>query len=163
MITIARLKPPITFQDIHDINQLNTQLSSRKKETTYESFYRFLSQENVFIVIARDTDLNTNERGKIIGKASLHITQLDDGVKKATVEHVVVDEKYRGKGVADSIDEELERLAQDNDVLYIDLTSNPSRVVANKFYQKRGYVLRETNVYRKILVSFSEAKSSKTS
>ena len=30
----------------------------------------------------------------------------------------------------------------------VDLTSRPSRVAANKLYQKLGFVLRDTNVYR---------------
>jgi ribosomal protein S18 acetylase RimI-like enzyme len=30
----------------------------------------------------------------------------------------------------------------------VDLTSRPSRVAANKLYQKIGFVARETNIYR---------------
>jgi len=34
------------------------------------------------------------------------------------------------------------------DIKEVDLTSHPQRVAANKLYQKMGFEMRDTNVYR---------------
>jgi ribosomal protein S18 acetylase RimI-like enzyme len=64
------------------------------------------------------------------------------------IEDVVVDEAARGTGTAVALTaaamEEAKRLGATT----IDLTSRPSRVAANKLYQRLGFVQRETNVYR---------------
>ena len=154
MIHVACYDGSGTLRDITDINNLNKQLESTRASMAPHDFLRFLRQKNVFLVVARDAshDPSGASPGTIVGKASLHIVELDDSTKKALVEQVVVDGAYRGAGIADKIDDMLCAIAKENNVAYIDLTSNPSRVAANKFYIRRGYVKRETNVYRKKIV-----------
>ncbi len=152
MIMIVRYKDYPVEQDVDDINKLNKQLSPSAGEVTCDTLTEFLSQSGVVLVVARDLDTASDiSEGKIIGKACIHIIQLDDGSKKATVEQVVVDEKYRGQGIADTLDDELRKAGKEMGATFIDLTSNPAREAANKFYVRRGYQRRTTNVYRLML------------
>ncbi|MBI2109470.1 MAG: GNAT family N-acetyltransferase [Parcubacteria group bacterium] len=151
MIHVAPLQSPVTSQDVEDINHLNRQLSSHSKKTTRDELEQFLAQPGVFLVVAREQGECIPPRGHIVGKSCLHTTNLDDGTRKATVEQVVVDEHHRGMGIADRTDDVITNIAKEHHVQWIDLTSNPTRVAANKFYKRRGYALRETNVYRKML------------
>ena len=68
--------------------------------------------------------------------------------KKGLLEDIVVDEKYRGKGVGTklvlaAIDE-----ARSEGVTHLDFTSNPKREAANKLYEHLGFEKRDTNAYR---------------
>jgi len=67
------------------------------------------------------------------------------------VHDVVVDEAYRGKGIAERLNRRLIEEAQRLGMRHIDLTSGPEREAANRLYLKLGYERRATNVYRKKL------------
>ena len=54
----------------------------------------------------------------------------------------------RGKGIGEKLTQFAIDYAVEQGFAEIDLTSNPTRVAANKLYQKLGFVLRETNIYR---------------
>lgn len=68
--------------------------------------------------------------------------------KKAFIEDVVVDQTARGMGLGEMILCEAIELAKSKGVKRIELSSRPSRVPANKLYQKLGFKIRETNFYR---------------
>ena len=63
-------------------------------------------------------------------------------------EDVVVDERLRRKGIGEA----LTRLALERARLagapWVDLTSNPARLDANRLYQRMGFEPRNTNLYR---------------
>lgn len=63
------------------------------------------------------------------------------------IEDVIVDGKYRGKGLGRAImTETLGALAQEG-ITAVELTSRPSRIAANALYRSLGFKRRETNVY----------------
>jgi ribosomal protein S18 acetylase RimI-like enzyme len=66
----------------------------------------------------------------------------------AEIHDVVVDAKHRKHGLGRRIMESLQVFAKNNGYAFVELTSNPSRVAANKMYAEVGFVLRETNVWR---------------
>ena len=66
----------------------------------------------------------------------------------AQVEDVVVDETRRGKGLGKMISEKLIERAKARGVHMLQLESNPTRTAANTLYQKLGFIVHETNVYR---------------
>jgi len=70
---------------------------------------------------------------------------------KMWIEDVVVDESQRGKGFGKALMEYALDFAKSKGAGTIDLTSKPSRIEANKLYQRVGFVLRKTNVYRYFL------------
>lgn len=71
--------------------------------------------------------------------------------RRAWVEDVILDQEYRGRRLADKLMYAAEDYAASKGVELMNLTSSPSRVAANRLYQKLGYELRETNAYRKLL------------
>ena len=86
--------------------------------------------------------------GAIVGMLTLCIYHCPTA-RKVWVEDVVVDSAYRGQGlgkelVAFAIDYVEKNLAPCS----LMLTSRPSRIAANKLYQKAGFEQRQTNVYK---------------
>lgn len=63
-------------------------------------------------------------------------------------EDVVVDEKYRGQGLSKQLVTHAVRFVKEQGIPLIMLTSNPTRIAANKLYQKLGFEQKQTNVYR---------------
>ena len=64
------------------------------------------------------------------------------------MEDVVVHGKARGKGVGKMLTLKALSEAKQLGALTVDLTSRPSREVANKLYMSVGFEPRMTNVYR---------------
>ena len=67
---------------------------------------------------------------------------------RAWIEDVVVDEAARGQGAGSQLVEAAVTHAVYLGARTVDLTSRPSREAANRLYQRSGFSLRETNVYR---------------
>jgi ribosomal protein S18 acetylase RimI-like enzyme len=86
--------------------------------------------------------------GRIVGTLTLAVFPLLTGMR-AWIEDVVVEPEARGRGVASALVEEALRRAERLGCRTVDLTSRPSRVEANRLYEKLGFERRETNVYRK--------------
>jgi ribosomal protein S18 acetylase RimI-like enzyme len=61
---------------------------------------------------------------------------------------VVVDDAARGKGVAAALVQAALDLAAEQGARTVDLTSRPDRDAANRLYQRMGFDVRQTNVYR---------------
>jgi ribosomal protein S18 acetylase RimI-like enzyme len=67
---------------------------------------------------------------------------------RAWIEDVVVDADARGQGIGETLTREAVRLAAARGAQTIDLTSRPSREAARRLYEKVGFRVRDTNVYR---------------
>ena len=67
--------------------------------------------------------------------------------RQAVIEDMIVDDRYRGKGLGEKILLDLLRWAKSNGVEVVELTTNPKRIAANALYQKVGFKLHETNHY----------------
>lgn len=66
------------------------------------------------------------------------------------VEAVIVDDKYRHKGIGKNLMQELEKIALQNKCWYIILVSGGSRTEAHKMYMAEGYI-EDVKGFRKIL------------
>lgn len=84
--------------------------------------------------------------GKIVGTALL-LTLTTLARTTGYVEEVVVDEAARGQHVSTALMRAPLQLAVSKGMEYLDLTSRPSRQVANGLYLSLGFRLRETNSY----------------
>ena len=80
------------------------------------------------------------------GSLSLVIYDIPTG-RQARIEDVVVDKKYRGRGLGRALMEEAIGLARKKNAKAVSLTSRPSRKAANQMYLNMGFELHETNVY----------------
>jgi ribosomal protein S18 acetylase RimI-like enzyme len=85
--------------------------------------------------------------GLIIGMLTLVMFRIPTGLR-AIIEDVVTDDAARGQGVGTALTNEAIRIAQAAGVRTIDLTSRPSRVAAGRLYEKLGFKMRDTRVYR---------------
>jgi ribosomal protein S18 acetylase RimI-like enzyme len=87
--------------------------------------------------------------GPVVGMLTLATFRIPTGVR-AWIEDVVVDTAARGRGAGEALTQAALELAGARGAQTVDLTSRPSREAANRLYQKVGFELRETNVYRAV-------------
>jgi ribosomal protein S18 acetylase RimI-like enzyme len=85
--------------------------------------------------------------GAIAGTLTLVVFPIPTGLR-AWIEDVVVDESARGHGVGAALTQEAVRLAHAEGAKSVDLTSRPSRGAANRLYERLGFQVRESKVYR---------------
>ena len=88
--------------------------------------------------------------GRIVGSLTLAMFRIPTGVR-AWLAAVVVDDSARGHGAGEALNRAALDFAKANGAITVDLTSRPSREAANRLYQRLGFTLRETNVYRRNL------------
>lgn len=117
------------------------QLSSSAVITTREQLQEIADNESFFI--ARDPE----QGGKIVGSLTLVTFRIPTGVR-AWIEDVVVDTSLRGKGIGEALTRAALERAAELGAKTVDLTSRPSREAANRLYQRVGFELRHTNLYR---------------
>jgi ribosomal protein S18 acetylase RimI-like enzyme len=87
------------------------------------------------------------EGGRITGMLTLVMFRIPTGLR-AIIEDVVTDDAARGQGVGTALTNEAIAIARAAGVRTIDLTSRPSRVAAGRLYEKLGFQVRDTRVYR---------------
>ena len=85
--------------------------------------------------------------GAVVGMLTLVLFRIPTGVK-AWIEDVVVDGAARGHGVGDALNRAALAHARAHGAPAVSLTSRPSREAANRLYQRIGFTVRDTNVYR---------------
>ena len=135
MKNIAKIEYFIT-----GLRHLIPQLSSSAEEITHDDLLDMIRSDSTHIFVAEHED-------EIIGTLSLVMFKIPTGIR-AWIEDVVVDETARGLGAGQALNEHAIAFAQKHGARTIDLTSRPSREAANKLYQKIGFELRESNLYR---------------
>lgn len=109
-------------------------------EITMDLLEDVIASDNTFLFIAKENNF-------ILGTLTLAIYTIPTGTK-AWIEDVIVDTKARGKGVGEELVKTAIAYAQEKGITRIDLSSRPERVGANKLYQKLGFTIRKTNMYR---------------
>lgn len=123
------------------INRLMPQLTSNFNQIDEVYLKQLLAEKNSHLFIARAED------SLIIGVLTLNIFTIPTSIK-AYIEDVVVDNSAQGKGVGKALLDAAIYYAREEKVVQIELTSNPTRIAANKLYQKLGFEKRETNYYK---------------
>lgn len=135
---------PLHRHDMNnDFNNLLKELRPEVPPISDARWRRILIQKDIKIFISQ-------EKGKIIGMAILRWHDLPAG-RAGTIEDVIVLKEFRGKGHGQGLMKQIISFAKRKKMTYIDLTSRPERIAANKLYQKMGWEKRETNVYRLML------------
>ena len=121
--------------------RLVPQLSSSAQAPTRAELEAIVESPATTILLAED------DEGAVIGSLTLALFRTPTGTR-AWIEDVVVDESARGQGAGEALAAEAIRLAAEAGARTVDLTSRPSRDAANALYEKIGFRMRETNVYR---------------
>jgi len=122
------------------LNNLVPQLSSSAAPLTIGDVEALIANPAVSVFVAKND-------GAIVGTLTLVVFPIPSGLR-AWIEDVVVDEGARGLGAGAALTEAAVAESKKRGARSIDLTSRPSREVANAMYVKLGFEQRETNVYR---------------
>ena len=134
--------------ELHEaMGRLLPQLSRSAAPMSEADVERFLSQSSVHLFVFRAETADAEGNNPILGMLSLATFEIPTGVR-AWVEDVVVDEPARGQGAGLALVEAAIEHAKTVGARTVDLTSRPTREAANRLYQRAGFQLRETNVYR---------------
>jgi ribosomal protein S18 acetylase RimI-like enzyme len=94
---------------------------------------------DLFIALADD--------GTIVGTSTLVTFRIPTGIR-GWIEDVVVDEAASRQGIGRALTEAMLDRARERGCITVDLTSRPSRTIANHMYQRAGFAARDTSVYR---------------
>jgi len=130
----------VTDQDAAAINRLLAQLSRSAPPLDAEAVRQVAAWNGNSLLAAR-------AGGEIIGILTLVTFPIPTGLR-AWIEDVVVDESARGQGVGAALTLEAIRLARAAGARTIDLTTRPSREAAGRLYERLGFRLRDSRVYR---------------
>ena len=134
--------------ELHEaMGRLLPQLSRSAAPMSEADVERFLSQSSVHLFVFRAEMADADGNNPILGMLSLATFEIPTGVR-AWVEDIVVDEAARGQGAGLALVEAAIEHAKTVGARTVDLTSRPTREAANRLYQRAGFQLRETNVYR---------------
>ena len=120
--------------------RLLPQLSSTAEPLDRAAVERLLSCATNTVLVAR-------VEGAIVGTLTLVMSPVPSGLR-GRVEDVVVDSSARGRGIAALLIEQALRIAREAGARTVDLTSRPDRVAANRLYERLGFRVRESTVYR---------------
>lgn len=63
--------------------------------------------------------------------------------------YICVDSNYQNKNIGTALLNYIFEYAKGDNIKYIELTSNKKREVANHLYLKKGFTIRDTNVFKK--------------
>ena len=136
-IEIARV---VNDDLVNGMNRLLPQLSTNAVALTHTDVTRLVESPTTMLFVARSD-------GSMVGTLSLVVFAIPTGLR-AWIEDVIVDESARGTGVGEALTLGAVNEARGRHVRSIDLTTRPAREAANRLYERLGFELRETNVYR---------------
>jgi ribosomal protein S18 acetylase RimI-like enzyme len=130
----------VTDEHVAAINRLLPQLSRSAPPLDAEGVRRIATWDGNYLLVA-------SAGGQIIGILTLVTFPIPTGLR-AWIEDVVVDEAARGRGVGAALTREAVRLARAAGARTVDLTTRPSREAAGRLYERLGFELRDSRVYR---------------
>lgn len=132
-----------TAEVVAAVQRLVPQLSAGAAVPTAGEIAEIVASPATVLLLARNVD-----SGEIVGTLTLALFRIPTGLR-AWIEDVVTAESARGQGVGTALTQEAVRRAAEAGARTVDLTSRASREAANRLYQRNGFELRDTNVYRR--------------
>jgi ribosomal protein S18 acetylase RimI-like enzyme len=132
-----------TAEVVEAFERLLPQLSSSAARLTRESLAEIIGAPHNTVLLARDT----SDGNRIIGTLTLVMFHIPTAMR-AWIEDVVVDDVARGRGVGEALTLAAVDLAKRRGAKTVDLTSRRSRQAAHRLYEKAGFHVRDTSVYR---------------
>jgi ribosomal protein S18 acetylase RimI-like enzyme len=130
----------ITQEVVDAVGRLLPQLSRTASPPGREQIAAVVECPTNTVLLARGD-------GGIVGMLTLVVFPIPSGLR-ARIEDVVVDERARGQGTGAALTLAALDLARRRGARTVDLTSRPSRAAANRLYQRLGFELRDSQVYR---------------
>lgn len=124
------------------VNRLLLQLCSSPCEMSAEQLQNLVNEPNSRLLLLMVD-------GEVMGMCTVGFYTSPTG-RKAWIEDVVVDAQCRGLHLGERLVASAVSFAEREGFNTLMLTSRPSRVAANRLYQKVGFERKETNVYLKV-------------
>jgi ribosomal protein S18 acetylase RimI-like enzyme len=131
----------VTDEVVEAFGRLLPQLSRSARPLDRAAITTVVQAPGSTLLVAR------GDGGTIIGMLTLVMFRIPTGLR-AIIEDVVTDDAARGQGVGTALTNRAIEIARAAEVRTIDLTSRPSRVAAGRLYEKLGFEVRDTRVYR---------------
>lgn len=140
----------VTPELVRAFEHLVPQLSTSNPPPSEDELREMVSSPSTVVFMAQDV-----QSREYVGTLTLALFRIPTGLR-AWIEDVIVDEAARGgaqrtldgRGVAEALCDAAITRGRMVGAKTVDLTSRPSREVANKLYVRLGFELRDTNVYR---------------
>jgi len=140
----VELLSEVTDEIVEAFGRLLPQLSRSARPLDRAAIAAIADSPGSSLLVARGAD------GLITGMLTLVMFRIPTGLR-AIIEDVVTDDAARGQGVGTALTTEAIKIARAAGVRTIDLTSRPSRVAAGRLYEKLGFAIRDTRVYRYVI------------
>ena len=118
------------------------QLGQNKPAPTREQLSALVNSQASILLVARYPE----ETDSISGILTLAIYPVPTGIR-SIVEDVIVDEKFRRKGIAEALLKKAIAIAREAGAGNVSLSANASRPAANQLYQKLGFERRDSLFY----------------
>lgn len=141
VITIEELQN-VSEEVVMAVSNLSLQLNTNPQALTEQELQEMVNSGYIHLFLARK-----ESDQKIVGMITL-VTFRTPYKMKGTLEDLVVAEEARGQGLGEKLLTAAITKAKDKGVKSLTLTSHPTRVSANKLYQRLNFEKRDTNVYR---------------
>ena len=100
-------------------------------------------KENKVLIVKKDSRI----------AASVSIKEEYDYIKDQKyyyINYLGVLKDYRREGLASKLFDEIDRMAQENNIMYLLLTSGNQRRAAHFFYKSRNFKIKDTTVFIKL-------------
>ncbi|MBV9933050.1 MAG: GNAT family N-acetyltransferase [Actinobacteria bacterium] len=123
--------------------RLTPQLSKSNPPPGEEKLRELVESPACTLLMAVDED----DGDRFVGTLTLVMFRIPTALR-AWIEDVIVDEAVGGRGIGKALTREALARAKAAGAKTVELTSRPSREVANGMYRSLGFKERETNVYR---------------
>lgn len=125
--------------------RLLPQLNPRLTVPDLDRLQRLVADPAVTLLVARDGD-------EIVGTTTVIVYTTPFWIK-ARLDEVVVDAGARGKGVGEALVKASLDVARARGVQVVELQSGrgPNREVAHRLYERLGFQIRDTDVFRIVL------------
>lgn len=131
----------VTAELVEAMGRLVPQLSKSAAVPGEAELAEIVGSPATVLLVARD------DAAGIVGTLTLALFRIPTGVR-AWIEDVVVDAAHGRQGIGEALSREALRRATGAGARTVELTSRPTREVANRLYRRLGFAPRETNVYR---------------
>ncbi len=131
----------VTDEVVAAFRRLTPQLNAEVSPPGKKELQEILNSGCTRIFLARD------DQDVIVGALALVIFRTPNGLH-TWIEDVVVDKAARGQGIGEALNRAALASARQSGARDVNLTSRPEREAANRLYQRLGFQLRQTNLYR---------------
>jgi ribosomal protein S18 acetylase RimI-like enzyme len=131
----------VTDEVVEAFARLMPQLSTSSKAPGKAAIAAMVAAEANTILLARSED------GTIVGTLTLVMFRIPTGLR-TRIEDVVVDQAAGRKGFGTALTAEAISIARAAGAKTVDLSTRPSREAAGRLYEKMGFEIRSTRVYR---------------